>query len=106
MTIKLAKRGRLEKAGWTVGDTSSFLSLTPDEEAILDLKLSLGQELRSRRHSRNWTQAEFAKRIRSSQSRVAKMESGDPSVSFDLMIRSLLATGATRTDLAGVFHGR
>jgi len=99
-----AKKKYLEKAGWIVGDSTSFLGLSPTEEAILELKFSLGKEIRSRRCSNRWTQAEFAKHIHSSQSRVAKMESGDPSVSFDLLIKSLLAAGATRKELASVIH--
>jgi hypothetical protein len=41
----------------------------------------------------------------SSQSRVAKIESGDPSVSLDLIVRALLTTGATRQELAQVIMG-
>ena len=38
--------------------------------------------------------------VGSSQSRVAKMEAADASVSVDLLIRSLLKLGAARKDLA------
>lgn len=38
--------------------------------------------------------------IHSSQSRVAKMEAGDPTASLDLLVKSLLAMGASRRDLA------
>lgn len=48
------------------------------------------------------TQTQLAKRLESSQSRVAKMEAGDRSVSLDLLVRSLLAVGMTRRDLAKV----
>ena len=41
----------------------------------------------------------------SSQSRIAKIESGDPSVSLDLIIRALLTSGATRQELAQVIMG-
>ena len=56
--------------------------------------------MRQRREQKRLNQAELASRINSSQSRVAKMEAGDPSVSLDLLIRSLLALGASRRDLA------
>lgn len=94
------KRGRLERAGWKVGDAKDFLGLTDAEMAIIDLRVSLAAELRRRRLARKLSQAALAKRIGSSQSRVAKMEAGDPSVSLDLLIRSLLTSGSTNEDLA------
>ena len=74
--------------------------MSAEEQALLELKVALGHELKMNRMECKWTQAHFAKIVRSSQSRVAKMESGDPSVSLDLLVRSLLATGASREDLA------
>jgi hypothetical protein len=38
--------------------------------------------------------------VHSSQSRIAKMEAGDPSVSIDLIMKSLLALGASPKDVA------
>jgi len=76
------------------------LNLPADEHTYLELKLALGRSLRDLRRQRRLTQIEFARMVQSSQSRVAKMEAGDPSVSLDLLIRCLLALGATTTDLA------
>lgn len=95
-----AKRKRLESAGWRVGSAADFLGLSPAESAILELKLMLVDELKRRRRSERLTQTEVAKRLRSSQSRVAKMEAGDASVSLDLLVRSVLELGASRRDLA------
>ena len=100
MTMKITKRKRLEEKGWKVGSTADFLELTPEEEAYIELKLSLSRSLREFRTRKKMSQAELAKEIRSSQSRVAKMESGDPSVSLDLLVKSLFAVGATNRDLA------
>lgn len=94
------KRKRLEAKGWKVGTTREFLDLSADEEAYVDLRLRLAEGLKQCRLRRNLTQTEFAKVVRSSQSRVAKMETGDPTVSLDLLIRSLFALGASRKDLA------
>ena len=94
------KRKRLEARGWKIGTTRDFLGLSPDEEAYVELRLRLAEGLKQRRLRRNLTQIEFAKVVRSSQSRVAKMETGDPTVSLDLLIRSLFALGASRKDLA------
>ncbi len=98
--MKITKRKRLEEKGWKVGSTADFLELTPEEEAYIELKLSLSRSLREFRTRKKMSQAELAKEIRSSQSRVAKMESGDPSVSLDLLVKSLFAVGATNRDLA------
>ncbi len=95
-----AKRERLETKGWKVGSTEEFLGLSPEEAAYIDLKLRLGATLLRHRKKDHLTQVELARRINSSQSRVAKMEGGDPSVSLDLLIRSLLALGASHQDLA------
>lgn len=94
------KRKRLEAAGWTVGDAADFLKLTPEESAIVEMRLALSQALRERRVGAAMTQTELAKQLGSSQSRVAKLEAGDPSVSLELLIRALLAIGASRRDVA------
>lgn len=96
------KKARLERAGWKVGSVQEFLGLSKAEEALVELKLTLSRGLKERRARRNMTQAQLARLLKSSQSRVAKMEAGDPSVSIDLLIRSLLAMGATQKDLAQV----
>lgn len=100
------KRGRLEAQGWKIGDAADFLSLSPEEVAYVELKLSFSQNLRERRREKRLTQAQLAKMIKSSQSRVAKMEAGDPTVSLDLLVRSLLALGTSRRELARTISSR
>ena len=56
--------------------------------------------LRERRAAQKISQAELAKRVKSSQSRVAKMESADATVSIDLLLRALFALGAKPRDVA------
>jgi DNA-binding XRE family transcriptional regulator len=94
------KRQRLEAAGWRVGDAADFLELSAEEIAFIEMKLSLIKRLKQLRLSQNLSQESLAKKIKSSQSRVAKIEAGDPSVSLDLMVRTMLALGATREDVA------
>lgn len=94
------KKKQLEAAGWRVGSTEEFLGLSDEEVAYIDLKMTLSQKLRQRREEVQWTQMELAKRLKSSQSRVAKIEAGDPSVSLDLLIRSLFTLGVTKSDLS------
>jgi predicted XRE-type DNA-binding protein len=94
-----AKRERLEAQGWKVGTVSEFLGLTPEETALIEIRLALSRSLKQRRQGR-MTQAELAGRLGSSQPRVAKAENGDRSVSIDLLLRAMLATGATPQDIA------
>ena len=100
------KRRRLEAKGWKVGTAQESLRLSSEEAAYLDLKVRLAMGLRERRRRRSLTQADLAKRLKSSQSRVAKVEAGDPSVSLDLLIRSLLILGATRRELSRIISAR
>ena len=100
------KRARLQAAGWKVGSAADFLDLSPEEALLVDIRARLASALSTRRAKQQMTQAELARRIHSSQSRVAKMEAADGSVSLDLLIRSLLALGATRKDLATAIAGK
>jgi DNA-binding XRE family transcriptional regulator len=94
------KLDRLLADGWQVGTVAEFLGLSTEEEMFIELKLILSDRLKQLRESQNLTQKAVAKRIESSQSRVAKMEAGDPSVTMDLLVRSLLSLGATPKDIA------
>ena len=104
--MKAQKRRKLEAAGWRVGDARDFLGLTPGEAEFVEIKLALARRLRQLREEQHWTQAELARRVGSSQSRVAKMESGDSTVSVDLLVRCLLAAGADRKELGRVVGAR
>jgi len=94
------KKELLKTKGWKVGSTEEFLDLSEEELAYIELKISLSRLVRELRDKRQLTQQQTTKLIGSSQSRVAKIEAGDPSVSVDLQIRSLLALGASKEDLA------
>jgi DNA-binding XRE family transcriptional regulator len=94
------KQKRLEAAGWQLGSAADFLGLSESEAQLVEMKLALSAQLRTIRQRQHWTQTALAKRLGSSQSRVAKMEAGDPSVSLDLLVRGLLAMGATPKDIA------
>lgn len=98
--MKATKRKKLEAKGWKVGSAGDFLSLSPEEISYVELKLALSTSLKERRAREKLSQVEVAKIVKTSQSRVAKMEAGDPSVSIDLLIKSLLALGASPKDLA------
>jgi len=104
--MKKTKRARLEAAGWKVGSVRDFLELSEEEEAFIELKLALATSLRALRERQGLTQAQLAQLIDSSQSRVAKMEAGDRTVSIDLLVRSLFAMGITKQGLARIIAPR
>ena len=104
--MRSSKRKRLEAKGWKVGSTKEFLGLSSQEEAYIEIKLSLAETLRNQRLRRQMTQSDLAKTIKSSQSRVAKMEAGESSVSLDLLVRTLLALGAPSKNLTRLLSPR
>ena len=87
------KKKKLEAKGWIFGDAADFFDLTPEEARLIDLKLALRASLKEERTKQNVTQEELAKAMGSSQSRIAKMERGDPAVSVDLLLKALMALG-------------
>lgn len=98
--MKAATRKRLEAAGWRVGAVRNFLGLSAEEEQLIEMKLALSDSLRRHRLKRGLTQKEPARRLGSSQSRVAKLEAGAPGASLDLVFRALFATGVTVAEVA------
>lgn len=95
-----AKKKRLKEAGWSTGSVAEFLELTPEESALIEIKLRLSQLVKKARTRHHLSQTALAERLGSSQSRVAKIESGDASVSLDLLVRATFASGATRKEMA------
>lgn len=102
--MKRDKQRRLERAGWRVADTATFLGLTATEQRFIDFKLALAAGLRQLRERQGLTQAALAKHLGSSQSRIAKLEAADTSVSVDLMIRSLISVGAGPAEIAKIIR--
>jgi DNA-binding XRE family transcriptional regulator len=94
------KKKALEAKGYKVDSVNGFLGLSKEESEYIELKLALSQALAERRKRSNLTQDQLAKKLRSSQSRIARIEKGDPSVSLDLLVKSLLAMGATKKNIA------
>jgi DNA-binding XRE family transcriptional regulator len=104
--MRANKRKRLEAAGWRIGNAKDFLQLEEVDAQLVEMKLTLARKLRELREQLEITQKELAKRLGSSQSRVAKMEAGDPSVSMELLMRSLLAAGADRSEIGRSLSSR
>jgi DNA-binding XRE family transcriptional regulator len=100
------RKKKLEESGWAIGSTSDFLNLSKPEETIIAMKLALASKLKGIRKDKRLTQIELAKRIGSSQSRVAKMEIADQSVSMELIVRSLVSLGASQEQIGKVIGSR
>ena len=103
--MRKRKKSQLKAAGWVVGSVKEFLRLSEADTALIEMKLALSQSLRNRRTKQGLSQVQLAERLQSSQSRVAKMEAGDPSVSMGLLVSSLLLLGASSADLAKAIRG-
>jgi ribosome-binding protein aMBF1 (putative translation factor) len=101
-----AKLKKLRAAGWKVGGAREFLKLSDEETMLVELRLSLASALKEVRQKHRLSQVDLAQRMGSSQSRVAKIEAGDPSVTIDLIVRAILAAGATRQDLQRAFAAK
>ncbi len=96
------KLRKIREKDWGAGSVADFLDLSPEEMAYIDMRFKLAKSLREKRKKQRLSQAKLAIRIKSSQPRVAKIEAGDPSVSIDLMIRTLLALGASQKEVGRI----
>src|SRR5687767_3404495 len=99
MKMKADKRRRLEAAGWKETSVQEFLNLSDADIQYIEMKLALSRRLRQLRERRRLTQTKAAELLNTSQSRLARMEAGDPSVSLDLLVRGLFGLGASARDL-------
>jgi len=104
--MKISKRKKLEEAGWKVGSPAQFLGLSDSEVMLVNMKLSLATQVKERRQQLKMTQQQLAKRLGSSQSRVAKMEVADSSVSLELLVRSLASLGASQAEIGKTIGSR
>ncbi len=95
------RKSRLEAAGFTVGTADGFLGLTEEESAWVSLRMALAELVRRQRLGRKFSQTELARRLGSSQSRVAKLEAAKSDVSLDLLFRALFVTGAEADGVTG-----
>jgi Helix-turn-helix len=102
MTVEL--KHLLAGSDWEVGSADQFLGLSSYESTLIDIKLALAQAAKKTRVQNDLSQIDLAKRMKSSQSRIAKIEAADASVSIDLTIRALLASGAGRSDIASALR--
>ena len=97
------KRKQLEAKGYKVGTVAEFLELTPAESVLIEIKLALADKLKATRIEAGVTQQQLAKRLKTRQPNIARMELGaDRSVTIDLLTHALLDLGVSRDDIANV----
>jgi predicted XRE-type DNA-binding protein len=93
------ERKSLEDSNHRIGDYADFLGLTDEERRMVELRLALRHAIIAARKRQKLTQSELAKRMKSSQSRVNKLESGDASASLDLLFRGFFAAGGSIAEI-------
>jgi predicted XRE-type DNA-binding protein len=98
--MKSLKRRDLKADGWHFGSAREFLEMTEEEETVVEIKLGLAGTVKAERIRRKMTQSQLGRLLGSSQSRVAKMEAADSSVSIDLLVRTLLRLGVSKKRVA------
>lgn len=97
------KKRKLEEAGWHVGNVQEFLTLSDEDMKLIEIRIALGKVLKEQREKNGYTQLQFAKAIKSSQSRIAKMENGDNNITIDLLLRSLLFLHTPKNKICNTF---
>ena len=93
------RRKELEAKGWKFGGVEDFLGLTEEELEYIEVKITLSEMVKDYREKKGLTQVAAAEILNSSQSRLSKIETADPTVSIDLQIKSLLALGASKQEI-------
>ena len=88
------------KNGWVEGEVKDFLELSTADVEYIETRRALAHRLREERKKKHLTQTQLAAMLKTSQSRVAKMEHGDPTVTIDLLLQSLYRLGLRRKDVA------
>jgi predicted XRE-type DNA-binding protein len=91
--MDLAKRKRLEAAGWKVGDAADFLEMNDAERQLLDARVKLALAIRRQREARHLSQKALGIKLGTSQPRVAKIERAASDVSLDQLMRAFAAAG-------------
>jgi DNA-directed RNA polymerase sigma subunit (sigma70/sigma32) len=88
---------RLAAGGWKSGSAAEFLGLSPEEEAIVEMRLALHKLLKE--CMRHMTQKELAARMGLTAGRITQIMNGYET-SMEQTVRAILATGASLRDVA------
>ena len=91
--MKKGKKTAMGAVGWVLGDAEDFLELTVEERLLVALRIRVSRALREQRVGQRLTQIQVAKKLKTSQPRIAKIESGASDVSLDAMFGVLYGLG-------------
>ena len=103
MPLSAKKKARIRAMGGRVTTVEEWLDLTPQEVAIIDMKIRLGEELKAQRKKKRLSQEKAAKILKTSQGRVSKMERGQ--ATLDQLAWSLLILGESKKKVGRVISG-
>lgn len=97
---------RARAKGHKVGSLAEVLDLSPEDMTWIETRAALARALKSRRAASNLSQDELAARLKTVRNRVSRAESAQRNVSLDFLVRALVATGATKSDIAAALAPR
>ncbi len=103
MPLDSKKAARIKAMGGRVTTVEEWLDITPEEVAIIDMKIRLGEVLKARRKKKRLSQDRVAKILNTSQGRVSKMEKGQ--ASLEQLAWSLLVLGGSKQELVRAITG-
>lgn len=104
MALSRKKKDRIEQMGGRVATVEEWLDLSPEEVAVIDMKIRLGEEFRARRQQKRMSQETAAKILKTSQGRVSKLERGQ--ATLDQLARSVLRLGGSRASVGRAILGK
>jgi len=100
--MKTKKKKALESVGYKVTDTAEWLGLSPEEEAIVNMRVNFAMEIERVCKERGITQQALAEKIGTRQSGVARMLNNPSKVTIDSLIKTLLVLGTPSKRIAAL----
>lgn len=97
------RKKKLEAAGWKFGDYADFLGMTPEEKAVVEIRLAATREMERLRAENPISQEELARRMGTKQPNVSKLFKNPGKATLDTLFRALLALGSTPKKIASLF---
>ena len=100
--MKAKKKKALELAGYKMTDSVEWLELSPEEEAIVKIRVNFAMEIDRVCKERGITQQALAEKIGTRQSGVARMLNNPSKVTIDSLIKTLLVLGTPSKRIAAL----
>ena len=100
--MKATKKKALESAGYNMTNAAEWLGLSPQEDAIVNMRVNFAMEIERICKEQGITQKALAEKIGTRQSGVARMLNNPSKVTLDHLIRTLLALGTPSKRIASL----